>query len=304
MRPAPASSSSRTCTGPTRPRSTCCAWSLAESSPRPCSSFATYRDEDLDRAHPLRLVLGELAILPGSAGCGCRRCRRRPRCLSGRTVSTPPRSIARPAGTPSTSPRSCAPGARRCRRRCVMLCWRGPPGSTRRHGGCSSVWPSSRRASSLPCSGRSRATPSWPSTSVWRAGCSVRRTTPSLSATRSRVSPSRTRSRASPVALHRATLTALAGSGTADPARLAHQGRRLHDHHADDPQHGLSLPESHDRRLRRHQAAHPRRHPQRRCLAARRHRVGLPRDAGDAAAPGRGVRFLRRRLPLQGSAAS
>ena len=57
------SSSSRTCTGPTRPRSTCCASSAGGSRRRPRCSIASYRDEGLTADHRLRIALGDLAAL-------------------------------------------------------------------------------------------------------------------------------------------------------------------------------------------------------------------------------------------------
>ena len=57
----PRSSCSRTCTGPTRRRSTSCACSPGASSRVPALVLATYRDDELTRAQPLRIALGELA---------------------------------------------------------------------------------------------------------------------------------------------------------------------------------------------------------------------------------------------------
>ena len=54
-------SCSRTCTGPTRRRSTCSGCSPARIESVPALVVATYRDDELDRTHPLRVVLGELA---------------------------------------------------------------------------------------------------------------------------------------------------------------------------------------------------------------------------------------------------
>ena len=55
--------SSRTCTGPTRPRSTCCASSAAGSTTAPALLIASYRDDGLAADHRLRLALGDLAAL-------------------------------------------------------------------------------------------------------------------------------------------------------------------------------------------------------------------------------------------------
>ena len=54
-------SCSRTSTGPTRRRSTSCACSAGGWAARRRLAIATYRDDELDRMHPLRIVLGELA---------------------------------------------------------------------------------------------------------------------------------------------------------------------------------------------------------------------------------------------------
>ena len=59
------SSSSRTCTGRTRRRSTSCAARAGASRAAPALVVASYRDDELDRAHPLRIVLGELGDRPG-----------------------------------------------------------------------------------------------------------------------------------------------------------------------------------------------------------------------------------------------
>ena len=55
------SSSSRMCTGRTRGRSTCCVCSVGGCGATPALVIASYRDDALDRDHPLRVVLGELA---------------------------------------------------------------------------------------------------------------------------------------------------------------------------------------------------------------------------------------------------
>ena len=52
--------------------------------------------------------------------------------------------------------------------------------------------------------------------------------------------------------------------------------------------------------FRRHEAADPRVREARLDVAARRVRVGLPEEAGEAAAAGRDVRLVRGGLPLQG----
>ena len=55
------SSCSKTCTGPTRRHSTSSGCSRARVETMPVLLVASYRDDQLDRAHPLRNVLGELA---------------------------------------------------------------------------------------------------------------------------------------------------------------------------------------------------------------------------------------------------
>ena len=133
----PTSSSSRTCTGPTRRPSTSCASSPAASrrsrrswSPPTATTSSTAR-------HPLRIVLGELpARAADAAGAGAavgrraspsspaRRGRPRASCIGGppATRSSSPRSwprptarSPRPSATPcSPAPRASTPGAERC----------------------------------------------------------------------------------------------------------------------------------------------------------------------------------------------
>ena len=93
----------RICTGPTRPRSTSCAcWPVA-SSRCPALVLATYRDDELDRAHPLRIVLGELPRQrdrPDRAGARSRRARSPP--WPARRTSTTTSCIAGPPATRSS----------------------------------------------------------------------------------------------------------------------------------------------------------------------------------------------------------
>ena len=89
------SSCSRTSTGRTRRRSTCCALLGRRIGRAPTLVLVTYRDDELDRAHPLRVVLGELATADG-----VERARRvEPLSPDGGRASSPP-------GTTSTRPSS------------------------------------------------------------------------------------------------------------------------------------------------------------------------------------------------------
>ena len=82
------SSSWRICTGPTRRRSISCSCSAAGWRGMPALVIATYRDDELARDHPLRVVLGELraahrmhgrAAVAGRRGAAGRAARRRRR---------------------------------------------------------------------------------------------------------------------------------------------------------------------------------------------------------------------------------
>ena len=67
----------------------------------PALVIATYRDDELGRDHPLRVVLGELGA--GAADDGASRCRRAPwRGWPRRTASTAPRCMPAPAATRSS----------------------------------------------------------------------------------------------------------------------------------------------------------------------------------------------------------
>ena len=168
------SSCSRTCTGPTRRRSTSCGCSAGASRRCPRSSLATYRDDELDRAHPLRIVLGELPRGHGDAAARSRRSRPR------RSPSSPSRSGVDPdelhrrtGGQPVLRHR----GARRRRRRdprtaSATPCWRARRGSTTDARALLDAVADRRRAA--PSCGCSRR---WPrrrwrsSTSAWRRAC-------------------------------------------------------------------------------------------------------------------------------------
>ena len=75
-------------------------------------------------------------------------------------------------------------------------------------------------------------------------------------------------------------------------SEVRHQPRRgpqggLHrQRHADDPRHGLALPEPEDHRLQPQQAADPRLREARQDVAARRVRVGVPTKPAKAPLPG------------------
>ena len=81
------SSCSRTSTLRTRRRSTSCGSLARRSDGLPALVIATYRDDGLDRWHPLRIVLGEIAArFAESTGSGSRRSRAR------RSLSSPRRT--------------------------------------------------------------------------------------------------------------------------------------------------------------------------------------------------------------------
>jgi hypothetical protein len=80
----------------------------------PVLVLVTYRDDEVGRTHPLRVVLGELATER----------RRGSRSSRGDRWRTPRRSTRSPGATPSSSPR-CSPVATSpCRTRCVTRCSR------------------------------------------------------------------------------------------------------------------------------------------------------------------------------------
>ena len=230
------SSCSRTCTGPTRRRSTSLRLLAPPASRRvPALVVATYRDDELDRDHPLRHRARRAAAAGAVHRIGARR-----RCRATRS-----RALARPHGvdagelhrahraaTRSSSPRSLAAGRRRSRRPSATPC------SPARRG-CAAgaralldavaivppraeLWLLEALAGRRPR--RARRVP--------RLGHAPRRrATRSRSATSSPAS--RSRSRSPPhrrIALHRAALAALERPrGRADLARLAHHAEAAGD---------------------------------------------------------------------------
>ena len=67
--------SSRTCTGPTRPPSTCSPSCARRIGDLPAALVLTYRDDEVGRASPLRRLLGAAAVrqhAPASPSSGCR----------------------------------------------------------------------------------------------------------------------------------------------------------------------------------------------------------------------------------------
>ena len=111
---------------------------------------ATYRDDSLDRRHPLRLVLGEL---PSSRHV----IRLTLASLSAEAVATladprtAPYFIGRRAATRSSSRRFSLPVAPNCRRPFAKPSSRGQRASITRLGVCSTPSPSYRRAPSSTC---------------------------------------------------------------------------------------------------------------------------------------------------------
>ena len=118
-----------------------------------------------------------------------------------------------------------------------------------------------------------------------------------------------------PAAMHHHAMTSTGVPQAACPARRQRthrdgqvcdeprprEERRLHGHrHAPDPGHGLALHEPGVHEVRRHEAADPRLRQARRPMAARRLRVGLPVEAGQAAASRGDLRLVRGRVSLQG----
>ena len=91
----------RTCTGPTRERSTCCACSAAGSTGCPRSSIGTYRDDELDAAH--RCASRSASCT--RTGCGWRRCPSAAVRAARRAEDGRARCTRSPAATRSTSPR-------------------------------------------------------------------------------------------------------------------------------------------------------------------------------------------------------
>ena len=162
----------------------------------PALVLATYRDDELDRAHPLRIVLGELPAShdrPDRAGAALAGRGRRP----GRSGGRRPRRAASPdRRQPVLRDR----GARDRRRRHAR-------DGARRGAGARSrawtparwrCWTSSRSSRSAPSCGcwRRWRTATWRrSTRAWPPACCTPSATPSASATRSRASRSSRRSR-------------------------------------------------------------------------------------------------------------
>ena len=96
----------------------------------PVLVVASYRDDALDRAHPLRTMLGELAR---SRTVGRMKLMRlspgRWRSSPSRMASTPRTSTARPPVTRSLSSKRSPPAGRGSRTRSGTQCWPGPHGS-------------------------------------------------------------------------------------------------------------------------------------------------------------------------------
>ena len=222
---------SRICTGPTRPRSTSCACSPVASSRSRRWSLATYRDDELDRAHPLRIVLGELprhatdriALAPLSPGAVA--------ALAGSADVDAGELHRRTAGNPFfvTEVLATADDAipETVRDAVLARVARLDDGARR----CSTPSRSSRSAPSCGC-WRRWPTATWRrSTRAWRPASCAPTATPSASATRSPASRSRRRCRRTArLALHRKALAALAAHGARpDPARLAHHAEAADD---------------------------------------------------------------------------
>ncbi len=122
----------------------------------PALVIATYRNDELENDHPLRIVLGELV-----AGEAVRRLTieplspRRSRSSPSRTGSTPKSSTERRPGTRSSSPRRSPQEATRSPTRSGTPCSRAPRASVRRRRRCSRRSRSSRRRPSSGCWRRS-----------------------------------------------------------------------------------------------------------------------------------------------------
>ena len=139
----------------------------------PALVLATYRDDELDRAHPLRIVLGELpsalgralALAPLSAAGG-RRARRLGRASTTRELH---RAHRRQPVLRDRGPRRGA--TTRSPPPCATPCSPAPRGSTRGRGRCSTPSRSCRRAPSCGCSRRSPRASSTASTRAWPRAC-------------------------------------------------------------------------------------------------------------------------------------
>ncbi len=90
------------------------------------------------------------------------------------------------------------------------------------------------------------------------------------------------------------------GDGEVRHQPRAGEEERLHDHHQDDPDDGLPLHEPGGEGVRHEEAADPRVRARSGRLAAGCDRVGVPVDAGEAAAAGGALRLVRGRLSLHG----
>ena len=97
----------------------------------------SYREDELDRSHPLRIVLGTCREVIGSPGWSWLACRR------GRSRSWPARGRGRrgvapvDGGEPVLRHRGAGGGQRdRCRARCATRCWRARRGWAGRRGTC------------------------------------------------------------------------------------------------------------------------------------------------------------------------
>ena len=156
-------SCSRTCTGPTRRRST----SLRLLGPAASTARAraacvgTYRDDELDAAHPLRVALGDLRARRRLCGGWRAAVGGAVRELAGLAASTPRRCTRSRAATRSTSPR-CWRRARRCpptvRDAVLGRAARLEPRRARRAATRVAIVPGGRRAAAAAAARRRRAT--------------------------------------------------------------------------------------------------------------------------------------------------
>ena len=121
--------------------------------------LATYRSEEVGRDHPLTVVMGDLAGLPGVVRMQLPPSDRHGRAAAaggGRLGPGRRRDIPATGGNPFTSPRCSRPEPNRCRRQCAMPCSPACPGSRLAVAGrplrrrrCSATGP--RWVSSPPC---------------------------------------------------------------------------------------------------------------------------------------------------------
>ena len=178
-------SCSRTCTGPTRRRSTCSACSRAGVATaagagrwRPTattSCAAAHRFASCSASSPARVAS---------------RLRARRRCRATRSPRWPARRgvdaeelYARRRATRSSSPRRWPPAAATSRHACATPCWRARPGSARGAAVLEAVGDRARARPSCGCSRRSPAAISAPSRSASRGHAARRRRRASRSAT-------------------------------------------------------------------------------------------------------------------------